>query len=491
MKELKKHLAEVHDLHNSIGLLGWDQETYMPKGGSNARASQIATLTRIAHDMFISDKVGEKLEELKEYGKNLPYESDDASFLRFVTKKYNKKKLVPSSHAAEMARVGSISQGVWVKAREDNNYKNFQPALDSLLELTREYASFFTPYDEIYDVLLDDYEPGLKSCDVRKLFNNLEKEQVELLKELAQKPTLDDSILHGNFEEKAQWDFAKLLATKIGYNWNCGRLDKSEHPFSQSMDIGDARITTRVDNNFIGSNLSSVLHEAGHAMYEQGISKNLSGNLLAEGVSYAIHESQSRFWENIIGRSKPFMEYILPYFKDAFPEKSSEATPSVLFKAFNRVEPSLIRVESDELSYNLHIMLRMDLEVKMLENKLSTNDLPEAWRDGMQKRLGVVPKNDKDGVLQDIHWSIGAFGYFPTYAIGNVISAQLWEALQQELDTYTLISKGEFSPILNWMRSKIHIHGSKFEPNELILKATGKELSHKPYINYLKQKLIT
>ena len=489
LDKLKKYLGEVNDIRNSIGLLSWDQETCMPPGGAESRASQISTLTRISHDMFIADEVGEMLADLKQYGEDLPYDSDDASLIRYTIKHYNKSKRVPSSHAAEKAKVASSSQVVWAKARQDNDFKTFQPCLDKLLELTREYADFFAPYDEIYDVLLDDFEPGLKTCEVRKLFIELEKEQVALIDRVIESQQVDDSILHGEFDEKAQWDFSILAATKIGYDWNCGRIDKSAHPFSQAMDMGDARITTRVHENFLGSNLSSVLHETGHAMYEQGISKNLAGSLLAEGASYAIHESQSRFWENIVGRSEEFWTNLLPDFKQAFPGKSSQADVPTLFKAFNKVEPSLIRVEADETSYNLHIMLRMDMEISLLENTLTTSDLPEAWNEGMKKRLGITPPNDADGVLQDVHWSIGAFGYFPTYAIGNVISAQLWEAMQQDIEAPALIAKGDFRQVLNWLREKIHRHGSKFEPNELIERVTGKPLSHKPYIDYLTNKL--
>lgn len=489
LEKLKKYLGEVNDIHKSIGLLSWDQETCMPPGGAEARASQISTLTRISHDMFIADEVGEMLEDLKAYGEELPYDSDDASLLRYAAKHYDKAKKVPSSHAAEKAKVASTSQGVWVKARKDNDFKAFQPSLDRLLELTREYADFFAPYGEVYDVLLDDYESGLKTCDVRKLFAQLEKEQVALIERVKASEQVDDSILHGNFTEKAQWDFSVLAATEIGYDWDCGRIDKSAHPFSQAMDIGDARITTRVHEDFLGSCFSSVLHETGHAMYEQGIAKELRGSMLDEGASYAIHESQSRFWENIVGRSEAFWKYMLPEFKKAFKERSGNTDVQALFKAFNKVEPSLIRVEADETSYNLHIMLRMDMEVSMLENKLSTDDLPDAWREGMEKRLGIVPPDDADGCMQDVHWSMGAFGYFPTYAIGNVISAQLWEAIQQDLDAEKLIIKGDFCAILSWLREKIHRHGSKFEPNELIARASGKPLSHKPYINYLTQKL--
>jgi carboxypeptidase Taq len=489
LDKLKKHLGEVNDIRKSIGLLGWDQETCMPPGGANARASQISTLTRIAHDMFISDEVGEMLENLKQYGDDLPYDSDDASLLRYADKRYKKNKKVPSEHAAAMAKLASSSQVIWAKARQDDDFKAFQPCLDNLLELTREYADFFAPYNEIYDVLLDDYEPGLKTCEVRTLFDELEKEQVALIKRVVASQQVDDSILHGEFQEKAQWDFSILAATKIGYDWNCGRIDKSAHPFSQAMDMGDARITTRVDNNFLGSNFSSVLHETGHAMYEQGIAKNLSGSIVAEGASYAIHESQSRFWENIVGRSKEFWTHMLPDFKKAFPEKAASADVNTLFKAFNKVEPSLIRVEADEISYNLHIMLRMDLEILLLENKMKTADLPDAWREGMKKRFGITPPNDADGVLQDVHWSIGAFGYFPTYAIGNVISAQLWQAMQKDIDASKMIAKGDFSEVLAWLREKIHRYGSKFEPNELIEKATGQKLSHKPYIDYLTAKL--
>lgn len=489
LDKLKKYLGEVSDVRKSIGLLCWDQETCMPPGGADARASQLSTLTRIAHDMFIADEVGELLSDLKQYGEEQPYDSNDAALIRYAAKHYEKKRKVPSAHAAKMAKVASSSQGVWAQARKDNDFKAFQPCLDELLELTREYADFFAPYEEIYDVLLDDYEPGLKSCEVRKLFAELEKKQVALIEKVAGSKQVDDSILHGTFQEKAQWDFSVLAATKIGYDWNCGRIDKSAHPFSQAMDMGDARITTRIHENFLGSNLSSVLHEAGHAIYEQGIAKDLSGTLLDEGSSYAIHESQSRFWENIIGRSEEFWKYLLPDFQKAFPEKAANADISTLFKAFNKVEPSLIRVEADETSYNLHIMLRMELEIALLEKKLSTADLPEAWNQGMEKRLGIAPPNDADGVLQDVHWSMGAFGYFPTYAIGNVISAQLWEAMQKDINAPDMIAEGDFAPILGWLREKIHRHGSKFEPNELIELATGRKLSPEPYIKYLSSKL--
>jgi len=358
-----------------------------------------------------------------------------------------------------------------------------------MLSLKREYASYFSPFNHVYDPLLDDYEPGLLTADVQNIFSALRPRQVELLRAISEQQQIDDVFLHQYYDPKLQWQFGVKVITDYGYDWHHGRQDKSAHPFTQDISIGDVRITTRVLDNYFPSAFFSTTHESGHGIYCQGVDPNLDRSPLSKGASLAIHESQSRLYENVIGRSLPFWSYYYPRLRDVFPDQLSDIPMDAFYKAINKVEPSLIRVESDEATYNLHIMLRLELEIALIEGSLEVKDLPQAWNAGMEDYLGLTPPNDGLGVLQDVHWSHGSFGYFSTYALGNLISAQLWERMLEDIpDADAQIGHGEFKAITGWMRDKVHRHGAKFKPQELVQRITGSNIDQEPYMRYLTKK---
>lgn len=489
LEQLKTILAEVSDLNGAAAVLGWDQQTNMPPGGAEARGHQLGTLSRLAHVKFTSPDVGELLEDLKPYAEELEADSDDACLIRVVNRDYEKATKVPADYVAEFSKVTTMAHGAWEVARKENDFPKFQPHLEKIIEMTRQYAGFFAPYDHVYDPLLDIYEPGMKTAAVQDIFNKLRPQQVELIKAIGEQEQVDDSFLHQPFDEQSQWDFGVEVITKYGYDWNRGRQDKAAHPFTTGFGVGDIRITTRVSPDFFNMALFGTLHEAGHAIYEQGVSPDLARTPLSRGASSAVHESQSRMYENLVGRSHDFWLHFYPRLQEFFPSQFGNIDLETFYKGINKVEPSLIRVEADEATYNLHIMLRLELEIALMEGKLEAADLPEAWNARMKEYLGVTPPTDSDGVMQDIHWSAGLFGYFPTYALGNLVSAQLWEKINQDIpDLSGQIQSGEFSSLLEWLNTNIHSHGKKFMPQELIKRATGSEIDSAPYMAYLQKK---
>jgi carboxypeptidase Taq len=382
-----------------------------------------------------------------------------------------------------------MARQAWMEARAKADFKLFQAHLEKILELNQRYVSFFPPKDHPYDLLLDNFEPGIKTADVKGIFDELRPLQIELIKAVGKHPQVDDAFLHLGYDEKKQWDFSVEVIRAVGYDLNRGRLDKSAHPFSTSFSMDDVRITTRFERDSGVSALFSSLHEAGHALYEQGFDPVWKRTPIADGSSLAMHESQSRLWENIIGRSRPFWEYYFPKLKALFPAQLNNVTLDQFYRGINKVQPSLIRVEADEATYNLHIMLRFELEIAMIEGKLPIKELPSAWNDKMQAYLGIVPPDDALGVLQDIHWSLGSLGYFPTYALGNLISAQLWEKYQSiNSDISDQIRKGDFSALLAWLRDAIHQYGRKYEPKELVTRITRSNIDPTPYMRYLTAK---
>ena len=486
---LKETLGEVHDLHAAAGLLGWDQQTYMPAQGTEGRGFQIGTLEKLAHIKFTSPEVGQLLDDLAPYAAQLDPDADDARLLKVTRHEYEKNTKVPAEWVAEYAQITASAHPAWSQARQDNKFAIFQPALERIVELRQRYASFFAPYDHPYDPLLDDFEPGMKTAYVKSVFTALRPKQVALLKQIAAAPQIEDAFIWQPYDEQKHWDFGVEVVTCFGYDWKRGRQDKSAHPFTSGFGINDVRITTRFPENNGVSALFSTMHEAGHAMYEQGFAPALSRTPLAGGASLAVHESQSRLWENIIGRSLAFWEFFYPRFQRMFPSQLNGVSLEKFYKAVNKVTPSLIRVEADEATYNLHVMLRLELEIALIEGSLAVKDLPEAWNSRMQDYLGITPPNDSEGVLQDVHWSMGLLGYFSTYALGNIISAQLWEAIQRAIpDLEAQIRRGEFAALLGWLRQNIHQHGAKFEPGELVQRATGEEIDSAAYVRYLNNK---
>jgi carboxypeptidase Taq len=489
LTQLKEILAEAVDLGYASALLGWDQQTYMPSGGAEERGYQLATLARLIHQRVTSDEVARLLEDLSAHVDELDPNSDDACLIRYTAHEVQKQTRVPVQLVGEMAQVTTSAHEAWTNARTESNFAAFRPYLERIVDLRRQYADCFQPYDHIYDPLLDDFERGMKTSEVQAIFGALRPQQVALIQAIAGRPQVDDSFLRCTYPEQSQWDFGVEVITRFGYDWNRGRQDRSAHPFTTNFGIDDVRITTRFDPERAASALFSTMHEAGHAMYEQGVSPNLRRTPIASGASLAMHESQSRMWENLVGRSLPFWKGFFPRLKEMFPQQLANVDVMTFYKGINKVEPSLIRVEADEATYNLHIMLRLELEIAMMEGSLAVKDLPEAWNARVRDYLGLTPPNDALGVLQDVHWSGGMIGYFPTYALGNLVSAQLWERIQQDVPGLEeQIEQGNFAELLGWLRERIHRHGAKYTPQELVQRVTGSKIDPQPYVRYLQTK---
>jgi carboxypeptidase Taq len=455
---------------------------------AESRGQQLGTLGKIAHEMGTSPELGKLLDELKPFAAELDPDSDDARMIKFAVRDYDQATRVPADFVVEQAQVTAMANQAWAEAREKSDFAHFRPHLEKIIELTHRYVGFFPPAEHPYDILLDTFEPEMKTSEVKAIFDALRPQQVELIQALATRPQVDDSFLHQPFDGQKQWDFGVEVITKFGYDWQRGRQDKAPHPFTNGSSINDVRITTRVNPNFLNAMLFGTMHEAGHAMYEQGIGLNLERTNLSTGSSMAVHESQSRMWENLVGRSLPFWEFFYPRLQEIFPQLKGIPLDK-FYKGINKTQPTHIRVEADEATYNLHIMLRLEMEIAIIEGKLAVKDLPEAWNAKMQEYLGVTPPDDAQGVLQDIHWSWGLFGYFSTYALGNLVSVQLWEKIMQEIpDLPDQIRQGKFDALLGWLRTNIHVHGRKFMPQELVQKVTGSRIDPAPYMRYLKEK---
>ncbi len=486
---LKAYINELSDILTAISFLSWDRRVNMPRGGAEGRAYLLSTLARIAHQKSTAPEIGQLLEDAAKEANRLDPDSDDARLVKIARRAYLKRKKIPVQWVEENARVASTAQSVWEEAKTRSDFALFRPHLEKIVALKREYSSFFAPYDHIYDPFLDDYEPGMKTHEVKAVLDAVRPEQVVLIKAISHKPQVSDSFLHQAYDEQAQWDFGVDVVTRLGFDWNRGRQDKSIHPFTQALGYGDVRFTTRFDRDYPLSSLFSTMHECGHALYDQGVSKNLQRTPLAVDISMILHESQSRMWENLVGRSLPFWKFFYPHLQAKFPAQLGNVDLITFYRGINRVEPSLIRVEADEATYNLHIMLRMELEIALLTGDLEVKDLPTAWNGKIREYLGITPPDDAHGVLQDVHWSSGNFGYFPTYALGNLVSVQLWEAMQKELPRLTdEAAQGKFNDMLEWLREKIHKHGGKFEPQEMVEKVTGSGMDPQPYLRYLKRK---
>ncbi len=489
MDQLKEILAEVYDLNAAAALLEWDQQTYMPPGGTEERGQQMGTLQKLAHIKFTSAEVGKLLDDLAYETRTLDPDSTEVRLVKVTKREYEKRTRVPPEMVEEFAQVTTNAHIAWMQARQESNFSIFEPHLEKIVDLRRKYAELFAPYDHIYDPLLDDFEPGLKTAEVQEVFQALRPQQVALIQEIDSRPQVDNSFLRRKYDPQKQWDFGVKVITKFGYDWQRGRQDKAAHPFTTNFGIGDVRITTRIYEDNLASGLFSTMHEAGHALYEQGVDASLARTPLAGGASLALHESQSRMWENLVGRSFAFWEHFYPQLQETFAEQLGDLSLEKFYKGINRVAPSLIRVEADEATYNLHIMLRLELEIALIGGEIEIKDLPQEWNERMDAYLGITPPNDAQGVLQDIHWSSGLIGYFSTYALGNLISVQLWERINEDIpDLEEQIRRGEFTSLLEWLRAKIHRHGSKFEPQELVLRVTGSKIDPNPYIYYLRKK---
>lgn len=489
-QELKNRLIEVNDIQSASGLLHWDQSTYMPPGGAAARARQTATLSRLAHEKFTDPAIGKLLDALTSYGESLGYDSDEAGLLRVTRRKYERAIKIPAEFMAEVTTHTSESYQVWTEARPANDFERVRPYLKKTLEYSRQAANFFPGYDHIADPLIEPRDYGMKAADVSRVFGELRKELVPIASAITSQNPADDSCLHKHYPEEKQLEFGMEVAKKFGYDLNRGRQDKTHHPFMTKFSLGDVRITTRSKEDSLGEALFCTMHETGHALYEQGICMDYEGTPLARGTSAGVHESQSRLWENIVGRSKGFWKYFYPHLQSIFAEQLGSVPLDTFHRAINKVERSLIRTEADEVTYNLHVMLRFDFELAMLEGEMEIKDLPNAWRERFEADFGIVPPDDKDGVMQDVHWYFGLIGgSFQGYTLGNILGAQFFSsALEVHPGITTEIENGEFNTLHNWLKAHVYQHGSKYTAPEIIERATGKPMTITPYIDYLRTK---
>ena len=490
LAELKHRLHEMSDLNAATALLGWDHATYMPKCGAGARSRQGATLSKLVHEKSVDPDLGKLLDGLERHASSLPRDLDDASLIRVARRDFERAIKVPAEYVARASAFGSASYDAWTRARPANDFPTMRPFLETAVDLGREYAGFFAPYTHIADPSIDGADQGMTTALVRSLFAALREGLVPIVRAIADQSSTDDDCLRGTFDEAAQLDFGLFVAKRIGYDLDRGRLDKTHHPFCTTLSADDVRITTRVDEHDIGQSLFSILHEAGHALYEQGINSRLEGTPLRSGASAGVHESQSRLWENIVGRGRAFWQHFYPQLQRVFPDQLRGVSPETFYRAINRVERSLIRTDADEVTYNLHIMMRFDLELDLLEGRLRAKELPDAWRARMQADLGLAPPDDRDGCLQDVHWYAGPIGGgFQGYTIGNILSAQFYDAaVKAQPEIPREIAAGRFDTLHQWLRAEVYQHGRKFTPNELVERATGSEMNIGPYLSYLRAK---
>ncbi|PEN13545.1 carboxypeptidase [Longibacter salinarum] len=489
LADLKSRLGQIEDLKAAANVLSWDQETYMPPGGAEARAYQLSTLQTLAHEKFVADKTGELLNHAEEEVNGADPLSTDASLVRVTRRDYERDRKLPASLVSEISKTVSEAKEAWKKARAADDFDIFAPLLRRIVELNVEKAEAIGYEDEPYDALLDEYEPGMRTATVVDTFRDLRDDLVPIVDAIASSEQVDNAVLHGTYPIKQQKSFGQSVIRDLGYDFDRGREDVSAHPFTTSFSIGDVRLTTRYDESFFPAAFFSTLHEAGHGLYEQGIDPSLDRTPLADGTSLGMHESQSRLYENLVGRSRTFWSHYFDDLQNAFPEAVGDTDLDTFYRAINRVEPSLIRVESDEVTYNLHIMLRFELERGLIDGRIDVDDLPDLWREKMNDYLGVVPETDADGVLQDVHWSLGAIGYFPTYALGNLMSVQLMNTIREELsDVDGDLANGRFGPLLDWLRENVHEHGRKLTAPQLLERVTGEGLSADPWIEYVRSK---
>jgi carboxypeptidase Taq len=490
--ELRTRLAQIQDLRSAAELLGWDQQTKMPPRGAHQRAETIATVARISHEQFTDPEIGRLLEDAAAELNGDDPDSDDARIVLRAAERWNKARMVPDELEADMARAGSMGQEAWVSAREADDFAAFAPYLQRNIDLARRYVECFSAnksYECAYDALLDDFDPGTRTADVKRLFDELKGELVPLIADVAQHG-FDTSITSTPFAVDSQRQLVAEVLERMGFDRSGWRLDDTVHPFAASVGAGDVRVTTRYFEDYFPTALFGAMHETGHGLYAAGVAPELQRTPLEALDSMSLHESQSRLWENMVGRGKPFSHWVAPRIAALAGGALSDLDGDTLFRVVNRVTPSLIRIEADEATYSLHVILRFEFEQELIEGRLAVLDLPEAWNARMHDYLGVRVPNDADGVLQDVHWSGGLFGYFPTYALGNLISGQLWHQARIDLpDLDDQLAAADCEGLRSWLGEHVHRHGSKFTSRELLERVVGGPIAVAPYVSYLKEKL--
>jgi carboxypeptidase Taq len=495
LEELRERLGDIHDLGRAASLLGWDERTMMPKGGAEARAETLATLARVRHEMFIDDRIGSLIDQARSEVEDAPPgESIHADLVRVVGRDWEKARRVPSELRAELARASSIAENAWVEAKERSDFGMLLPHLERNVELTRRFAECydgFPGFSRTYDALLDEYEPEMTTEQMRVLLLELREGLVPLVAEATQNGAgPPEDPFRGEFPAGAQRDLIKAAIAELPFPEESWRLDPTEHPFALSIAPSDVRLTTKYDEGNLAVALFSAMHEAGHGLYEAGVDPELGSTPLSNVRSLGLHESQSRLWENWVARGRPWLEQHLPALRDFFPAAFDDVDVDGLARGANRVERTLIRIEADEVTYNLHILIRFELELEIFEDGLPLADLPEAWNARYRDYLGIEVPDDAHGVLQDVHWPGGAFGYFPTYSLGNVIAGQLWEAAGRDLgDLEGQIAGGDLVSLGEWLRDRVHRHGRRLSPAEILDRAGCGELSVEPLLKHLRDRV--
>lgn len=486
LAEARACLSTVQDLHAVLSLLEWDQQTSMPVAAAEGRAEQIATVSRLAHERSTDSALGRALEALE--GQVGP-DSQEEALVRAALRDFRLATRLPADLVEATARATARAEPVWVAARREADWSRFAPHFERIVELTRETAEAYGYDEHPLDPLIDLHEPGMTRGRLVPVFEGLRRELVPMVRAVAEQQDGREAPLHGTFDEAAQEAFGREVVARFGYDWGRGRQDRAVHPFCTGVGPDDVRITTRFDPSFLSTALFSTLHEAGHAMYEQGISGEYARTPLGDGASTGVHESQSRLWENHVGRSRRFWRAFYPTLREHFPGALDGVDLEAFYRAVNRAAPSPIRVEADELTYDLHVLLRFEIEADLLDGSLPVADVPEAWNAKMEELLGLTPADAAEGPLQDIHWSSGAFGYFPTYTIGNVLSAQLYQAaLDARPEIPDEIAGGTFDSLRSWLAETVWRHGRRYLPDELVRRATGRPLETGPYLDYLRGK---
>ena len=490
LTQLKDLLHQIYDLEMVEALLDWDQSTYMPKGGANARGRQKGLITKLLHQKKTDPEVGRLLDELEPWALAQPTDSVDAGVIRVARREFERAIKIPAKFAAEFSEHVAKCYQTWTTARPNNDFASVRDLLARTLDYSRQYANFFPGYEHVADPLIDVYDYGCKATDVRALFAELRTELVPLVAAICDQEPADDSVLHKNYPIADQRRFGEMVAADYGYDSSRGRQDETHHPFMTKFSLDDVRITTRFKPDDLSDGLFSTLHETGHAMYEQNIDNSYEGTPLATGTSFGVHESQSRLWENLVGRSRSFWAHYYPRLQEVFPEQLGQVPLDSFYRAINKVQRSLIRTDADEVTYNLQVMIRFELELELLEGKLSVADLPEAWHARYQSDLGLRAADDSDGVLQDIHWYFSYIGgSFQSYTLGNVMSAQFFAAASAANPGLSdAVGSGRFDELRTWLVDNIYRHGSRLTATEIVERSTGRPLSIAPYIDYLYKK---
>ncbi|HBC45810.1 MAG TPA: carboxypeptidase M32 [candidate division Zixibacteria bacterium] len=490
LDELYRNLREIAAIRSCESLLDWDERTYMPHNGSEHRGNQMATLAGIVHERFVSPRIGELLDTLIAERSGANSDDPDTANIKEIKRVYDKTVKIPKSLVEELSRTIVRSQGVWQDARAKSDFAMFRPWMEKVVYLKQEQAKAVGYKTVAYDAALDDFEPGASTVKIAEVFAGLRDELVDLIARIkASGKSPDTSIITRNYPVEMQARIGTEAAKAIGFDFESGRLDVTAHPFCTTIGPSDIRITTRYNPNHFPQAFFGILHEAGHGLYEQGLPKENYALPTGEAASLGIHESQSRMWENLVGRSRPFWQHFFPIVQKAFPQALGNVTLDQFHFAVNDVRPSFIRVEADEATYNLHILLRFEMESAFFNGDLKIADIPGVWNEKFKKYFGIIPKDDSEGCLQDVHWSAGLIGYFPTYTLGNLYSAQFFAKAKGDLgDLDGQFVKGDFSGLLGWLRKNIHAHGMRYRPEQLVERVTGKPLLHQPLIDYLRGK---